>query len=388
MIIQSSRVWLKDHFEAAQIAIGEGKILQILPHGSSTLDHMQGDCDFGDLRIVPGFIDVHTHGAYGCDASDADPDGLRRWAGRITTEGVTAFLPTLVTQPLPAMCNAASHIARMMRERSDSGCAGILGVHLEGPFLCAEYCGAQPSMAILPPSVECFRQLQEAAEGNVRLITLCPEKDPDFALTRYCAERGVRVSLGHSGADFETAVNALLNGAVSFTHVFNGMSPLHHREPGMAGAALCAEDAFGEIIADGHHVNPAVLALFYRIKGRDKAIMITDSLRLKGCAADGVSGASDGRYTLGGQEIELRGDLIYLKGTDTIAGSTLRMNEGLRIAVNAGVSFEAALNSCTKNPAQMLGLGDRKGCICAGYDADLVVLGDDYSVVSTFVAGR
>lgn len=375
MIIQSRRVWIAGQFIPAQILIEAGRIAAIDTYGKHV-----ADTDYKDKRIVPGFLDIHTHGAYGFDTNDAEADGLRNWIRQIPQEGVTGILPTTVTQNPAALTKALKNIAAVVREGYEG--SEILGIHLEGPFLDMKYKGAQPPEAIAKPSIEQFSMYQDAAEGLIRYITLAPEHDEDFALTKYCRKKGIVVSMGHSSASFECALMGIANGATSMTHVYNGMSPFHHREPGLAGAALQLRDIYGEIIADGHHSHLASAAVFYQAKGRDHAIMVSDSLSAKHCPPGKTC-------MLGGKAIEPGADgTARLKGTDTIAGSTLCINEGLKLMVEkAMVPFAAALNSCTINPARCLGLDDRKGKLTAGHDADIVVLEDDYKVCQTYCRG-
>lgn len=375
MVIQSRRVWISGQFLEAALKVEDGKIVQIYPYGT-----VKADVDYGTKRIVPGFIDVHTHGAYGFDTNDAEKDGLRNWMKRIPEEGVTAILPTTVTQMPDVLTAAVANVAEVVREGYEG--AEILGIHFEGPYLDMEYKGAQPPEAIAVPSVEQFQMYQKAANGLIRYITLAPEHDPEFALTRYCKETGVVVSMGHSSATYEQAMMGIANGATSMTHVFNGMTPFHHRKPGLVGTALRVRDIYGEVICDGCHSHLAALNDFFVAKGRDYSIMISDSLRAKHCPPGG-------EYELGGHPIEIRDNgLAYLKGTDTIAGSTLHMNRGLRLLVEeALVPFDAALNACTINPARCLRVDDHKGRLAAGYDADLVVLEDNYDVCQTYCKG-
>lgn len=376
MIIQSKRIWIGSQFIPAQLCLEGETIQRIYPYGEKTADK-----DYGSDRLVPGFIDVHTHGAYGFDTNDAEPEGLRNWMRRIPEEGVTAILPTTVTQMPEVLTAAVANVAKVMEEGYEG--AEILGIHFEGPYLNMEYKGAQPPEAIAKASVEEFSRYQEAAKGHIQYITLAPELDEDFALTRYCRERGVVVSMGHSAATYEQALLGVANGATSMTHVHNGMTPYHHRRQGLVNAALRFRSVYGEIICDGCHSDIHVLNTFFTAKGRDYGIMISDSLRAKHCPP--------GReYTLGGHQIEIGKDgLARLKGTDTIAGSTLQMNQGLRILTEeALVPFETALNSCTLNPAKCLGVDHRKGRLAAGHDADIVVLGNDYSVIQTYCRGR
>lgn len=375
MVLQSRRVWLAGQFVPAQLEVADGKIVNVYPFGTKT-----ADVDYGNKRIVPGFIDVHTHGAYGFDTNDGEPEGLRDWMRRIPEEGVTSILPTTVTQMPEVLTKAVANVAKVVEEGYEG--AEILGIHFEGPYLDMEYKGAQPPEAIAKPTVEQFKMYQEAAHGMIKYITMAPEHDPEFALTKYCSQNGVVVSMGHSSATYEQALMGIANGAMSMTHVYNGMTPYHHRKPGLVGTALRVRDIYGEIICDGCHSHLAALNNFFTAKGRDYSIMISDSLRAKHCPPGG-------NYELGGHPIEIGEDgLARLKGTDTIAGSTLNINKGLRILVEeAMVPFDEALNSCTINPARVLRVDDRKGKLTAGYDADIVVLEDDYAVAQTYCKG-
>lgn len=375
MTIQSKRVWLGGQFLPAQLEMKDGKILSVHPYGTKTVDK-----DYGENRIIPGFIDIHTHGAYGYDTNDAEPEGLRSWMRKITEEGVTAILPTTVTQMPDVLEKAVTNVAAVVDEGYEG--AEILGIHFEGPYLDMDFKGAQPPEAIASPTIEQFQMYQKAAKGLIKYITMAPEHDPDFALTRYCKDTGVVVSMGHSSATYDQAMMGIANGATSMTHVYNGMTPYHHRNPGMVGTAFRVRDVYGEIICDGCHSHVAALNNFFTAKGRDFGIMISDSLRPKHCHAGG-------EYELGGHPIEIsENGLAYLKGTKTIAGSTLSMNHGLKILVeDAMIPFDTALNSCTINPARCLRVDDRKGKLVAGYDADAVVLDENYDVVQTYCRG-
>ena len=376
MIIQSTRVWICGQFMPAQLEVQGEKIAGVHAYQSHP-----ADVDYGSKRILPGFIDVHTHGAYGFDTNDAEPEGLRDWMARIPEEGVTSILPTTVTQMPEVLTKAVANVAKVAEEGYEG--AEILGIHFEGPYLDMDYKGAQPPEAIAVPTVEQFSMYQEAAKGMIRYITMAPEHDPDFALTKYCHDTGVVVSMGHSSATYEEALLGIANGATSMTHVYNGMTPYHHRKPGLVGTAMRVRDIYGEIIGDGQHSHLAALNNYMTAKGRDYGILVTDSLRAKHCPPGGD-------YELGGHSIEIRENgLAYLKGTETIAGSTLYMNRGLRIMVeDALIPVDAAINACTINPARCLGVDDRKGKLVAGYDADIVVLEDDYQVLQTYCRGK
>ena len=294
MVLQSRRVWLAGQFVPAQLEAADGKIVNVYPFGTKT-----ADVDYGNKRIVPGFIDVHTHGAYGFDTNDGEPEGLRDWMRRIPEEGVTSILPTTVTQMPEVLTKAVANVAKVVEEGYEG--AEILGIHFEGPYLDMEYKGAQPPEAIAKPTVEQFKMYQEAAHGMIKYITMAPEHDPEFALTKYCSQNGVVVSMGHSSATYEQALMGIANGAMSMTHVYNGMTPYHHRKPGLVGTALRVRDIYGEIICDGCHSHLAALNNFFTAKGRDYSIMISDSLRAKHCPPGG-------NYELGGHPIEIGED--------------------------------------------------------------------------------
>lgn len=372
MIIQSSRVWLGGQFFDAQVEVVDGKITNIYPYNTTEVD-----VDYGDNRIVPGFIDVHAHGAYGFDTNDANVEGLERWLKNLPLEGVTGILPTTVTQSEEVLLKALRNVAAV--EKTNPKGAQILGVHFEGPYLDMEYKGAQPPQHIVKASVEQFKKFQDAAEGLIKVITMAPEHDEDHNLVKYASNNGVLVSMGHTGANYQEVVMGLANGANSFTHAFNGMSGLHHRDPNVVGAMM-RSDIFAEIIADTRHVHPVVVNNLFKTKP-NSMMLITDSLTLKGMPK--------GDYELGGNAIEVDDyGTAYLKGTNTISGSTLKVNEGLRNLVEKVlVPFNIALDAATLNPARALRIDDHKGKIKVGYDADIVVLADDYSVVQTYTRG-
>lgn len=376
MILQSKRVWVLNDWLEAQIEVCGRKIARILPYGTE-----KADVDHGDLRIVPGFIDVHTHGAFDFDTNDAEEEGLRNWAKGIVREGVTGFLPTTITQSEEVLTAALKNVAKVVRAGDTEG-AQILGIHFEGPYLDQTFKGAQPEQYCVKPDVEQFARYWEASEGLIRIVTMACEHDEGYALTKYLTERGVVVSLGHSSATYEQAAAAFANGASSVTHVYNGMAPFHHREPGIVGASFRFRNVFGEIICDGRHSTWAALNDFFTAKGPDHGVLITDSLKVKGLPA--------GTRTLfGGNMIELYEDgSAHLIGAGNLAGSTLRVNEGLRNLVErAGVPWQTAINACTLNPAGLIGMAASKGSIQAGKDADLVILRDDYAVEAVYVSG-
>lgn len=375
MIIQSKKVWIADQFTPAQLELEDGIIKEIYPYNEKEVTK-----DYGDLRILPGFIDIHCHGAYGFDTNDANPEGLRKWAKGIVDEGVTSFLATTLTQSEEVLTNAVSNVAKVVEEGYEG--AEILGIHFEGPYLNKAHKGAQPEEYCVKPNIEQFKRYQKAAHGLIKYITMAVENDEDYALTKYCSQNNVVVSIGHSNATYEQAVQAYAHGARSMTHVYNAMTPFTHRANGLVGGALRIRNMYGEIICDGNHSTLAALNNFFTSKGPDYSIMITDSLMCKGFPVGT-------KFDFGGQEVVIYPDgSAHLVEAGNLAGSTLNVNKGLKILIeDALVPVNYAINSCTSNPARCLHVDDRKGTIGVGYDADLVVLDRDYEVVQTYCKG-
>ena len=375
MIIQSKKVWIADQFIPAQLELEDGIIKEIYPYNEKEVTK-----DYGDLRILPGFIDIHCHGAYGFDTNDADPEGLRKWTKGIVDEGVTSFLATTLTQSEEVLTNAVSNVAKVVEEGYEG--AEILGIHFEGPYLNKAHKGAQPEEYCVKPNIEQFKRYQKAAHGLIKYITMAVENDEDYALTKYCSQNNVVVSIGHSNATYEQAVQAYAHGARSMTHVYNAMTPFTHRANGLVGGALRIRNMYGEIICDGNHSTLAALNNFFTSKGPDYSIMITDSLMCKGFPVGT-------KFDFGGQEVIIYPDgSAHLVEAGNLAGSTLNVNKGLKILIeDALVPVNYAINACTSNPARCLHVDDRKGTIGVGYDADLVVLDRDYEVVQTYCKG-
>lgn len=375
MIIQSKKVWIADQFTPAQLELEDGIIKEIYPYNEKEVTK-----DYGDLRILPGFIDIHCHGAYGFDTNDANPEGLRKWAKGIVDEGVTSFLATTLTQSEEVLTNAVSNVAKVVEEGYEG--AEILGIHFEGPYLNKAHKGAQPEEYCVKPNIEQFKRYQKAAHGLIKYITMAVENDEDFTLTKYCSQNNVVVSIGHSNATYEQAVQAYAHGARSMTHVYNAMTPFTHRANGLVGGALRIRNMYGEIICDGNHSTLAALNNFFTSKGPDYSVMITDSLMCKGFPVGT-------KFDFGGQEVVIYPDgSAHLVEAGNLAGSTLNVNKGLKILIeDALVPVNYAINACTSNPARCLHVDDRKGTIGIGYDADLVVLDRDYEVVQTYCKG-
>ena len=339
------------------------------------LSAVSGDGEVLDAQgcyVIPGLVDVHFHGCVGEDFSDATPEGLQRIADYELSQGVTYICPAGMTLPedqLTAICkNTAAHRAK------STGGAEVVGAHLEGPFLSTAKKGAQNADFLHDPDVPMLRRLQEAAEGCVRLVTVAPEQPGAMAFIRAATEMGVTVSVGHTVADYDTAMAAFAAGATHATHLYNGMPPLHHRSPGVIGAAFDTPGVQAELICDGIHIHGAMVRLAFRLFGRERVILISDSLR--------ATGMPDGQYPFGGQEIEVHGSRATIVGhPETLAGSVTSLMGCLRQAVRFGIPLADAVRSCTYNPAQSIGIEGRAGTLEDGKEASFVLLNkEDLSI--------
>jgi N-acetylglucosamine-6-phosphate deacetylase len=338
---------------------------------------------FPDAVLVPGFTDVHIHGAAGYDVMRANKSEISAIERLLARHGVTSYLPTTVTAPIDETLRSVERLAQAIERATaneDGGRARPIGIHLEGPFLSHEKRGVHPSEHIVDASLPLFERMWQASRGYIRMMTIAPEIPGALELTGEAARRGVCVSLGHTNADFKTATLAVERGARHATHTFNAMRALDHRDPGVLGAVLNDSRITADIIADGVHVDPAVVSLFLRAKGTEGAVLITDSLS--------ATGMPDGNYRLGTFDIELRGNRC-LSAEGRLAGSVLTLDRAVRnVMAFAGWTLQDAVRLVTHNPARMLGMENNIGVLAAGMRADLVVLSRTGEVLKTFVAGR
>ncbi|XKE95341.1 N-acetylglucosamine-6-phosphate deacetylase [Metaplanococcus flavidus] len=361
----------------------EGTILiengKIAAASTGTMTDWEGDCfDGGGSIALPGFIDIHIHGAGGADFMDDDRSANGKIAGALPAEGTTSFLATTLTQSPDRIANAV-RLGRHFMESAEQG-SEMLGFHLEGPFIHPDQAGAQPFAYICEPSMEKLYGWFGDALENLKIITMAPEQDADFQVIRELAERGVIVSAGHTTADYETVSHAQSAGLSHLTHYGNAMRGLHHREIGVVGAGMLNGELFCEIIADGIHLSRDMLKLIVKVIGPDRLLLITDSMRAKGLP--------DGSYTLGDQDVTVSGKEAVLSD-GRLAGSVLKMNEGLRqLREAAGISWTDAIKLTSENAARRLGVYNRKGSLDPGKDADIVLVTDDFSVRYTFCRGR
>ncbi|WP_223701208.1 N-acetylglucosamine-6-phosphate deacetylase [Sutcliffiella deserti] len=333
-----------------------------------------------NFSLVPGFIDIHIHGAGGADMMDSTPDALRKMTSILPQEGITSLLATTITQEEKEISNSLANVVKFMKSQPRLGEAEILGVHLEGPFISPKKAGAQPVSHIQHPSQKLFERWQTIADGNIKVVTMAPEEQGGLEFIKHAVSQGVVVSIGHSDATFETVEQAVTLGASHVTHLYNQMRGLHHREPGVVGAALSINDIYVEIICDGIHVHPQVVKATYNAKGSEKMILITDSMRAKWL--------EDGNYDLGGQEVTVTSNTALLKD-GTLAGSVLKMDEALRNFLDfTGASLLEGIKVASENPAKRLGVFNRKGSIRVGKDADFIILDNKNEVTMTFCRGE
>jgi N-acetylglucosamine-6-phosphate deacetylase len=368
--------------EQALVLVAEGKIVEVAARAARAVPSGATTLDLGEGVLAPGYIDLHIHGSGGCDVMDDAADALPTVERLLARHGVTGYYPTTVTAPMDATLRALERLANTIESRApasdDSKPAPCpLGIHLEGPFLSHLRKGVHPTAHLLPPTVEAFERFWQAARGHVRMMTIAPELEGATDVIAEAARRGVCVSLGHSDADFDATERGVSAGARHATHTFNAMRPLNHRGPGILGAVLTDSRLSADIIADGVHIDPAVIKLFANAKGPEQTVLITD--------ATAPAGMPEGRYHLGFFEVEVKGGKVMADGK--LAGSVLTMDNAVRnLARFSGWSLAQAVAAASRNPARVARLVN-KGVIAAGADADFVVLNSAGEVLRTFVAG-
>lgn len=368
-----------NQFIEGSVMVDNGKITQIL--GKLDVSELGQNITVVELDgkyLVPGFLDVHVHGGNGSDTMDGTVDAINEMARFHASHGTTSFLPTTMTAPLPDI-EQALHAVKQAMEQGTEG-AEVLGCHMEGPFISVEFKGAQNPEHIHPPSVEVIQSYLDQVGPIIRLMTIAPEQPGAAELITFLSKNGIVAAAGHTNATYADMEAAIEQGVSHIIHCYNGMRGLHHREPGVVGAALVHDEVSAELIADGVHVHPGAMKLVLKAKPEDKVVLISDSIR--------ASGLADGVYDLGGQEVIVHNGICNLK-SGNLAGSTLTLDKAVRNAVDLiGLPLELAVQLASYNPACVIGVQDRKGTIAVGKDADLVVMDDDLSVVKTIVGGR
>ena len=329
-------------------------------------------------QAIPGFIDLHIHGADGADTMDGNTTALQTLCRALPKEGTTSFLPTTITQSDENITNAVASVSQYQKKKT-GGESEIIGIHLEGPFISAKKAGAQPSQFIAPPSLEKFEHWQNMAGGMIKIVTLAPELYGGFSFIQQVTETGTTVSLGHTDASFVEVEQSVKCGATQVTHLYNQMTGLHHREPGVVGAALALSDIKAEIICDGVHVHPQAVRIAYEAKGAEGLLLVTDSMRAKGL--------DNGVYDLGGQKVKVCDGTATLHD-GTLAGSVLQMIDAVKNVMKfTGCTLQEGVQMASANPAKQIGVFDRKGSLTEGKDADIVIVDENYDVVMTFCKG-
>ncbi|MGC1463046.1 MAG: N-acetylglucosamine-6-phosphate deacetylase [Terracidiphilus sp.] len=404
-VMTAKRLWNGNSLiEDPEVTIEEGRIASIVSRPKSSLlksspsksdggasdggaESAPGVLDYPGATLAPAFFDVHIHGAAGHDMMEATPEALSAIGSFLATRGTGSFLATTVTAGLDATLRAVAGLAKLIEKpellktpgKNGQPCARPLGIHLEGPFLSHEKCGVQPREHMLTPDVGVFDRLFEAAEGRVRLMTLAPELPGAVELTAHATSRGVRVSMGHSNANTAETRAAIAAGATSATHTFNAMRALDPREPGIMGVVLTTDTVFAELICDGIHTAKEMVRLWYRAKGPERAILVTDAMS--------ATGMPDGEYPLGGFAVQVANGRATARGV--LAGSVLTLDRALVNFVEfTGASLEDGLRLLTANPAAMTGMECGAGSLEVGQAANLVAVDASGRLVASIVDGR
>lgn len=374
--IVNGKVFLDGSFQEKTIGV-EGGCIRILPKEEKLQDGVKV-YDAEGKKVVPGFIDVHTHGAVGVDVNAATAEELGKIGHFMATQGTTSWLCSVLTDTKEQTLWCIDEFKKHKKMENDG--ANLLGIHLEGPFLAKEFKGAMPEHLLRDADVELLKEYQDAAEGNIRYLTVSPEIEGIVDAIPAIRDLGIVVAIGHSGADYDTSMKAIENGAASCTHIFNAMKLLHQHFPAIMGAAM-ESDIYCEAICDGRHLHPGVVRLLIKTKGLDRVVAITDSIM--------AAGLPDGNYKLGVNDVVVVDGDAKLASNGVRAGSTLTTGQALKnIMAFTGRPIEEVLQLLTVNPAKLIGVFDRKGSIAEGKDADLVILDEENNVADTFVMGK
>ncbi len=372
--IVGGQVYVDRSFQQKTVAMEEGK-LRLLPPDAPVSGEVY---DAAGKKVVPGFIDIHTHGAVGVDVNGATAADLEKIGTFFAGNGTTAWLASVLTDTEEQTRWCIDQYREWKKEAREG--AELLGIHLEGPFLAPAYKGAMPEHLLRQGDAGLLRSYQEQAEGGIRYLTVSPEVEGTVDMIPAARELGIVTAIGHSGADYDTAMSAIAAGAHAATHTFNAMLLLHQHRPAILGAVL-ESDVYCEAICDGRHLHPGIVRLLLKVKGLDRVVAITDSIM--------AAGLPDGKYHLGVNEVVVEDGDAKLASDGTRAGSTLTQDTALlNLLAFTGRRIEEILPLLTENPAKLAGVFDRKGSIADGKDADIVVLDGENHVEQVFVKGR
>ena len=370
-----------ERVDNAALVIDDGVIVSAGPREAIEVPSGANVVDFGDAILAPGLIDIHVHGGAGRDVMEGTDDALGAVECLIAQHGVTSYCPTTVTAPMEQTLGSLEKLAAAVKRAKTNAYADRaqpLGIHLEGPFLSHARRGVHPSKDLQLASPRVFTPIFEAAAGEIAMMTIAPELAGAMEIISDAASRGIVVSLGHTNADSEQAQAGIKAGARHATHTFNAMRRIEHRNTGVVGVVLTDDSLTADIIVDGVHVEPAMVEIFIRAKGIDRAVLITD--------ATSATGMPDGVYHLGSFEVEVKDGRCQAFGK--LAGSVLTMDRALRNVMSfARLSFQDSLRLATLNPACVLGIEERKGVLKPGADADITVFTPSGEVRQTIVRG-
>lgn len=359
------------------ITIEDGTITNIASRAEGSIPSGEA-FHYPDATLVPAYFDVHIHGSGGADVMDATESALRTLGRFLARHGVGSYLATTVSASVDKTLHSLSGLAKLMTTKLDG--ARPMGIHIEGPFISHAKRGAHAERDLQLPTLGLFNRMWEAAEGHIRLMTIAPELPGAGEVIARAVELGVRVSLGHSNASTEDAQRGIDAGAVSATHTFNAMRRFDHREPGILGVVLTHDNLFAEIICDGLHVNPTAVRMFWKEKGSERSILVTDAMS--------ATGMPDGNYKLGELDVRVK-DGKCIIGEDTLAGSTLTMDRAVRnFAAFTEVGIDTAATLASRNPARMIGLDSQVGLLEVGRAADITVLSAKGDVIETILRGQ
>lgn len=379
MLIKVKAVFLEDKIiSPALIRIEDGHFVDIRHLEGQVSEREKGEdyYDFGDYIMVPGFVDTHIHGFDGFDIMDAKAEGLEKISRGIAKNGVTSFLPTGLTASRDQL-NEACRVVGENYKKLDG--AKVRGFFLEGPFFTEKYKGAQNPAYFSDPDIGALKKWKDLSGGLVNKIAIAAERAGVEEFIKEAKDMGVYVALGHSDATYAQACSALDAGANIFVHCYNAMSPLHHREPGMVGAAIFRDDSYAELICDGHHVHPASAGVVIKAKGYEKVALITDCMM--------AGGLEDGMYKLGEFDVRVKDGTARLE-SGSLAGSVLKMNDAVKNVYDWQLASKfQAVQMASLIPAKSVGIDGVCGKIALGYEADFNLLNDDMSLYKTFING-
>jgi len=373
VVVKGTIVTPTEMIPQGEVVVEKGKITYVGPEA----DHTGKVYDFKGF-VSPGFIDLHVHGGLGFDVMDASLQSLDGLSRYLAAGGTTSFLPTTYSAPFEDLLLSV----RTVREAAGKQMQGskVLGIHFEGPYINPERRGAHSAAHIRPPSIDELLELEQEAGGSSMMVTLAPEVESALETAEKLRSRGVTLSAGHTDATYEEMEHAVGAGFTHITHLFNAMRPFHHRDPGVVGAALTDERLAVELIADGLHLHPTSLRLTALVKGAEKTVLVSDSAM--------PAGLRDGEYLLGDEKVYLKGDRCSLE-SGGLAGSTIRLCDAVQSMVElGGFPITRAVEMASLSPARVLDFANRKGCLKPGWDADLTVFDQKFTVLFTMVEGR